>query len=198
VAHPVSSGSILVCGQVRMLTSNYASTPRALADPHPVLGHLGLGQRRQVGDVGQSHLLFRQLTPTPGAALQGHRYIYGGLSDLFRAGRLPEGEGPLAGLAAGAFGLAHPSTFGKGGCLALGSSFQFCIFGLQRLVAGSQLGDLALQLANLLLQLGYQSQQLLPAQRGSIFRQHHGLKYKLPRLKPQARVANQILWTQPV
>jgi hypothetical protein len=47
--------------------------------------------------------------------------------------------------------------------------------------------------ANLLLQLGYQSQQLLPTQRDSIFSQRHGLKYKLPPLKPQAGVTNQIL-----
>jgi hypothetical protein len=175
-----------------MLTSNWSATPRALADPHPVLGHLGLGQRRQVGDVGKIHLLFSQLTPTGGAGLQGNWHVHWKFGDFLEAWCLAEGKGAFTRLTAGTLGLAHPSAFGERRGLALCSSFQFCIFGLQRLVTGGQVGNMALQLANPLLQLGYQSQQLLPAQRGSIFRQRHGLKYKLPRLKPQARVANQI------
>jgi hypothetical protein len=43
-----------------------------------------------------------------------------------------------------------------------------------------------------MLQLGYQSQQLLPVQRGSVFGQRHGLKYRLPPLRPQASIAKQI------
>jgi hypothetical protein len=57
-----------------------------------------------------------------------------------------------------------------------------CIFGLQRLISGGQLGDLALQFANLMLQLDYQGQQLLQVQRGSIFRPRRCLKYELPQI----------------
>ena len=57
---------------------DFAATPSAAADPHPVLGHSGPGHWRQVGDVGEIHTLFGQLTPTGRAGLQDHRHVHGG------------------------------------------------------------------------------------------------------------------------
>jgi hypothetical protein len=141
-----------------MFPTDFAATLGALADPHSVLGHPGTGHGWQLGDVGKIHPLFpEQLTPAAGAGVQGHRYIYRGLSDLFRPGRLPAGEGPLTRLATRALGLAYPGAFGKGCRLALVASLELSILGLQRLQAGAQLGDLPLQ-------LGHQDQQFLSAQ----------------------------------
>jgi hypothetical protein len=81
-----------------------------------------LGYGWQFGDVGEIHPLFLQLTAAAGAEVQGYRYFYGQLSDLFRAGRLSEGEGALTRLATRTLGLAYPGAFGKGGCLALALS----------------------------------------------------------------------------
>src|ERR671918_2242333 len=102
-----------------MFAAYWMATADAAADPHSVLGHSRSGHGWQFGDVGEIHPLFPQLTSAAGARVQDHRYSYGGLGDLFRAGRLPEGEGALTRLAAGALGLAYPAALGKGGCLAL-------------------------------------------------------------------------------
>jgi hypothetical protein len=60
-----------------------------------------------------------------GAALQGHGHVQWRFGDFLRAWCLAEGEDALPGPAAGALGIAHPSTFGKWGSLTLCPSFQF-------------------------------------------------------------------------
>src|SRR5918999_915902 len=102
-----------------MFAAYWMATADAAADPHSVLGHSRSGHGWQFGDVGEIHPLFPQLTSAAGARVQDHRYSYGGLGDLFGAGRLPEGEGALTRLAARAHRAADPGALGKGSCLAL-------------------------------------------------------------------------------
>jgi hypothetical protein len=138
----------LVWGQIGVYSSDFAATAGAATDPHPVLGHSGTGQRRKVGDVGEIHPLFSQLLPTAGARLQGHRHVHWRFGDFFGTWSLAKREPTLSRLAAGTPRLLGAGPLGEGCGLALCPSFQFCIFGLQRLIAGGQLGDLVLQFAN--------------------------------------------------
>jgi hypothetical protein len=104
-----------------------------------------MGQGWQLGDVGEIHRLFPpQLTSAAAAGVQDHRYIYSRLSDLFRAGCLPEGEGPLTRLATRTLGLAYPGAFGKGCCLALVLSGEPVHLGTEVLDPGLQLSQLTL------------------------------------------------------
>src|ERR671918_1618993 len=146
-----------------MSSSDLAATTGAATDPHPVLGYSGPGPRGQLGNVGQVYPFLSHLPATPGAGLQGHGYVHWRFGDFFRTWCLAEGEGTLPRLAAGALGVAHPSTFGEGSSLAFGAALQLSDFTAQGLVAGGQLSHLTLQ-------LGYQSQQLLSAQGFHVFK----------------------------
>jgi hypothetical protein len=111
---PVGGSPVLVWGQNGMSSSDFAATTGAAAGPHSVLGHSGPGHGWQFGDVGEIHPLFLQLTAAAGAEVQGYRYFYGQLSDLFRAGRLSEGEGALPGLRPGRLGWRIQVPLEKG------------------------------------------------------------------------------------
>jgi hypothetical protein len=81
--------------------------------------------------------------------------------------------------------MANPSAPGKRRRLTLGAPFQLGDFSAQPLDGGSQLG-------NLTLLLGHQRQQVFSTQRGNVFRQSHGVKYRPLERRLQARTANQL------
>ena len=175
-----------------MLPTHLLAAPATLADPHPVLGHFGSWPGRNVGDVGEVYSLLFQAAPTLRASLQGDRHIYGRLRDLLRSRGLTEGKGARTRLAPGTLGLAHPGAFGERRGLAFATPPKLGVLGTQRLNGGGQRGDLPLQLVNQTLLLSDQPQQVFLAQGGYVLGEFHGVKYRPPGLRPQARAGNQL------
>src|SRR5919106_4156204 len=97
-----------------MFCPDLVATPGAATDPHPVLGHSGSGQRRKVGNVGEIHPLFLQLSTAAGAGLQGHPHIHWRFGDFLGTWCLAKGEGAFTRLAAGAPGLPSTVSLEKG------------------------------------------------------------------------------------
>ena len=93
LAYPVSRSPVLDQSQIRVLSSDFTAPGRALADPHPVLGNLGLGQGWDIADVGEVYPLLRQPAPTARAGFQGDWHFYWRISDLTGVGRLPLEKG---------------------------------------------------------------------------------------------------------
>src|SRR5918996_233787 len=102
---PVSGSAVLVRGQVGMFPTDFAATPSAATDPHPVLSYSRSRPGGQLGNVGQLYPFLSQLLATPWAILQGHGYVHWRFGDFLRAWGLAEGEGALPGWRPGRLGL---------------------------------------------------------------------------------------------
>ena len=87
-----------------MFSPDLAATTGAPTDPHPVLGHSGSKQGRQLGDVDQIHSFFRQFATAAWAALLRDHHSYWRSGDIFGPQAWRKEKVPSPGLRPGRLG----------------------------------------------------------------------------------------------
>jgi hypothetical protein len=142
--YPMSGGPLLLGGQIRVLSSDFAATSGAPANPHPVPSYFRSGQGRKVGNVGEVYPLFNELPTAAWARFQGHRHVHWQFGNFFGMWSLAEREPALSRLAAGTPGLLGAGPLGEGGGLALFLSAEPVYLGAKLLNGGLQFSQLKL------------------------------------------------------
>ena len=160
--YPVCAGTVLVRRNIGMPPSDRHTAGPAPTYLHPVLRHLGSGDRRNVGCVGNPHSLMLESASTSGTGVLSHRHLYQRLGDFIGRRRLSVAERPHTRLAAGALGSAASLTLGERSRLTLSCSLELSDL-LVQLFVGRR------QLRNLLLQLWDQPHQLVALRDREVF-----------------------------